>query len=158
VRKSAILQRAWSEASFFIRSEWPSKESSRWGSGSTRREADSSASMTHRSTHLDKDAKFEPSRSRMLNAIKARTNGMLAIHATCRQLYLTLRSFIGVVSSALRRSLRRDFIYYRVGKPVKRSIPRCSGYVKFLTWARILTWNFLATTLPEPYAAMCSNG
>jgi hypothetical protein len=60
--------------------------------------------MTHRSTHLDKDAKFEPSRSRMLNAIKAKTNGMLAIHTARRQLYPTLRSFIGVISSALRRS------------------------------------------------------
>jgi hypothetical protein len=69
-----------------------------------RREAERSASMTHRSTNLDKDAKFEPSRSRMLNAIKAKTSGMLAIHAARRQVYLTLRSFIGVVSSALRRS------------------------------------------------------
>src|SRR5215469_13217269 len=86
--------------------------------------------MTHRSTHLDKDAKFEPSRSRRLNAIKAKTNGMLAIHAARRQVYLTLRSFIGVIS-ALLASLRRDFIYYRFGKPVKRSIPGCSGYVKF---------------------------
>ena len=44
-----------------------------------------SPSIANRSKHLLNDPRFEPSRSRMLNAMKANTKGMLAIHASRRR-------------------------------------------------------------------------
>ena len=97
--------------------------------------------MTHRSTHRDKDAKFEPSRSRRLNAIKAKTNGMLAIHAARRQVYLTLRSFIGVISALLlllgATPYSTDSVNLSSGQSLVALVTLSSA------WARISTWNFL---------------
>jgi len=96
-------KRARSEESSISNNEWLfSKYSNLSGKGSVRVAAPNSASMTNRSEDFVREAKFEPSRSRILNAMKARTKGMLAIHAACRRVEVcpTRKSFIYVVASA----------------------------------------------------------
>ena len=74
------------------------RHSTRSGKGSTRGDAAMSPSIANRSKHLLNDPRFEPSRSRMLNAMKANTKGMLAIHASRRRFRVDPNriGFIGV--------------------------------------------------------------
>ena len=74
------------------------RHSTRSGKGSTRGDAAMSPSIANRSKHLLNDPRFEPSRSRMLNAMKANTKGMLAIHASRRRFRVdpNRSGFIGV--------------------------------------------------------------